>query len=297
MRASDMTTKDIPVLAPGGLANTSVQESFCSGTTCTIPIIYDQSPQGNHLRVSPVAHWLPDGGVAANATDAKIMVGGHTVYGIYVSGNFGNTHVAYRNDSTKGVATADQPESMYMVVDGTRYSAYCCFDYGNAETDGTDDGNATMEAVYWGNSTQFTGGGAGTGPWIAADLENGMFYGGTNPKDPVTSNTSLSGMAYVTAMLKGPSASQCDAGLTGSGCFALKAGNAQTGMLMTKWNGARPSGYSPQKKQGAIILGTGGDGSGAGTGTFFEGCMTSGNPSDAIDEAVQANIVAAGYGH
>jgi hypothetical protein len=33
-----------------------------------------------------------------------------------------------------------------------------------------------------------------------------------------------------------------------------------------------------------------------GEGTFFEGCMTSGNPSDAIDDAVQANIVAAGYG-
>jgi hypothetical protein len=33
-----------------------------------------------------------------------------------------------------------------------------------------------------------------------------------------------------------------------------------------------------------------------GEGTFFEGCTTSGTPSDAIDDAVQANIVAAGYG-
>jgi hypothetical protein len=49
-------------------------------------------------------------------------------------------------------------------------------------------------------------------------------------------------------------------------------------------------------KQGAIILGTGGDSSNNGDGRFFEGCMISGSPPDAIDDAVQANIVAAGYG-
>lgn len=70
----------------------------------------------------------------------------------------------------------------------------------------------------------------------------------------------------------------------------------QAGSLSIKWNGSRPPGYTPMKKQGAIILGTGGDASHAGTGTFFEGAMTSGNPPDAADDAVQANIVAAGYG-
>jgi non-reducing end alpha-L-arabinofuranosidase len=55
------------------------------------------------------------------------------------------------------------------------------------------------------------------------------------------------------------------------------------------WDGARPSpGYSPKKLQGAIILGTGGDGSNGGTGTFFEGAMTKGNPPDATDDAIQA---------
>jgi hypothetical protein len=49
--------------------------------------------------------------------------------------------------------------------------------------------------------------------------------------------------------------------------------------------------------QGAIILGTGGDGSNLGKGTFFEGAMTAGNPSASVDEQIQANIVAAGYGH
>jgi len=78
----------------------------------------------------------------------------------------------------------------------------------------------------------------------------------------------------------------------------LKAGNAQSGTLTKMWDGVRPSpGYSPKKLQGAIILGTGGDGSNGGTGTFFEGAMTSGNPSDATDDLIQANIIAAGYAH
>ena len=75
-----------------------------------------------------------------------------------------------------------------------------------------------------------------------------------------------------------------------------------TGKLEWKFNantknyGARPPNYSPQKKQGAVILATGGDGSNGGTGTWFEGAITKGLPPDATDDAVQANIVAAGYG-
>jgi hypothetical protein len=89
-------------------------------------------------------------------------------------------------------------------------------------------------------------------------------------------------------MVKGPAANT----------FAIKGGNAQSGTLTTMYNGPRPtpSGYYPKRLQGAIILGTGGDGSNGGTGTFFEGAMTTGNPGDAVDDAIQANIVAAGYG-
>jgi hypothetical protein len=39
----------------------------------------------------------------------------------------------------------------------------------------------------------------------------------------------------------------------------------------------------------------GGDGSSGGTGTYYEGAITSGVPSVAVDEAIQANIVNAGY--
>jgi hypothetical protein len=188
------------------------------------------------------------------------------------------------------------------VLDGRVFGQFCCFDYGNSELDGIDDGNATMEALSWGADTQFGQSGGGSGPWFAADIENGMYEGYENGSAKVASNTSVTGFSYVTGMLKGLSAKDCPAGLTTSGCFALKAGNATTGKLAFKWNattnnyGARPPGYSPQKKQGAIILGTGGDGSNNGTGIWFEGAMTFGAPPDAIDDAVQANIVAAGYG-
>jgi non-reducing end alpha-L-arabinofuranosidase len=49
-------------------------------------------------------------------------------------------------------------------------------------------------------------------------------------------------------------------------------------------------------KQGSIILGTGGDGSAWSTGVWFEGAMTSGcNDDKTIDDAIQANIVAAKF--
>jgi len=283
-RASDKATKDIPVLEPGGYASSATQDSFCAGTSCTISLIYDQSPNGNHLSKAPAGGWLHNGGLEANAAAAKITVNGHSVYGVYTTSNFDDEvgAVGYRNNNTKGIAKGDEPEAMYMVASGKHYNQWCCFDYGNAETTNHDDGPATMETLYFGNSTQW-GRGSGSGPWVMADLEDGVFAGGSSAA-PAT-NTSLVA-AYITAMLKGPSGNS----------FALKGGDAQAGKLATKYSGPRPAGYSPQKKQGAIVLGIGGDNSHTGEGTFFEGCITSGVPSDASDDAVQANIVAAGYG-
>ena len=81
--------------------------------------------------------------------------------------------MGYRNDNTSGIAINDESETIYMVVDGTHFNNGCCFDYGNAETDAHDDGKGTMEAVYFGSSTGW-GRGTGHGPWIMADLENGL---------------------------------------------------------------------------------------------------------------------------
>jgi hypothetical protein len=276
-RASDQSTKDIGVLSPGGFANAALQDTFCMGTTCTFSILYDQSPKGNHLRKAPAggAKNTPDS--EANATALKLLVGGHSVYAVRIDAGMG-----YRNNKTSGVATGDQPEGEYMVTSGKRYNGGCCFDYGNAETSNNDDGNGTMEAIYFGNNTGW-GKGGGSGPWVMADLENGLFAGQSTAAN--TNNTPLT-YDYVSAMLKGK-----------PGGFALKGGNAQSGALKTMYDGARPAnGYNPMKKQGAIILGIGGDNSNGAIGSFFEGCMTSGYPTDASENAVQENIVAAGYG-
>ena len=277
VKKADGTTKDIAVLTPGGFADSATQDTFCAGTTCTISTIYDQSGKGNHLTKAPAGQRKNTPDNEANATALKFTASGHTVYGVHIVAGDG-----YRNDSTSGIATGDQPETEYMVTSGTFFNSGCCFDYGNAETNNTDDGAATMEAVYFGNSTSW-GKGTGTGPWVMADLENGLFAGGD--KGPTTTNTPLTS-TYVTAVVIGR-----------SGTFALKGGNAQSGTLATMYDGARPNGYTTMKKQGAIILGMGGDNTDGAQGNFFEGCMTSGASSTATDDAVQANIVAAGYGH
>jgi hypothetical protein len=275
-------TKDIPV-ASDGYVQISEQDSFCTGGGCTISLIYDQSPNKNHLAKTPDTLWLKNS-KEANATDGKITVNGHTAYGIYV--NNPGANVGYRNNNCQAVAKGDEPEAMYMVLDGKRYTQWCCFDYGNVSSTGLADGPGTMETIYWGASTQFNKGGSGSGPWVEADLEYGVFACDT-PNTTCATNTTITGWAYVTAMLKGPSGNS----------FALKAGNAQSGALVTKWDGKRPTGgYAPKKLGGQILLGTGGDGSNSGIGTFWEGAMTKGNPPNSVDDEIQANIVAAGYG-
>jgi hypothetical protein len=101
--------------------------------------------------------------------------------------------------------------------------------------------------------------GVGPGPWILADLEDGMYASDVRPGHAKSIQH-----AYVTAMLKGGSASKTHA----NGHFAIKGGDAQAGELTVYYEGARPKGYSPMKKQGSIILGIGGDNSDRGVGTF-----------------------------
>jgi hypothetical protein len=55
--------------------------------------------------------------------------------------------------------------------------------------------------------------------------------------------------------------------------------------------------YDPMRKQGAILLGNGGDNSNSSQGTFYEGAITAAGtfPTDATDKLVEANVVAARY--
>ncbi|KAM0318722.1 hypothetical protein ACHAO8_001512 [Botrytis cinerea] len=280
-RGSDGTTQNIAPLSAGGVANAASQDTFCANTTCLITIIYDQSGRGNHLTQAPPGGFDgPDVNSydnLASAIGAPVTLNGQKAYGVFISPGTG-----YRNNAPSGIAKGDAAEGMYAVLDGTHYNGGCCFDYGNAETSSTDTGNGHMEAIYFGDSTGW-GSGAGSGPWLMADLENGLFSGlssGVNTGDPsITSR-------FFTAVVKG-----------GPNLWALRGANAASGALSTYYSGVRPtaSGYNPMSKEGAIILGIGGDNSVSAQGTFYEGVMTTGYPSDATENSVQANIVAAKY--
>ena len=274
-RASDGTTTNISPLSAGGYANAAAQDSFCAGTTCTITEIYDQSGHGNNLTDAPGGGAAGGPDNLANATAAPAMAGGHKVYGVYVAAGTG-----YRDDSTSGIATGDAAEGEYAIFDGTHVNNGCCFDYGNAETNNDDNGAGHMEAIYFGTEKTW-GFGSGNGPWIMADMENGLFSGanaGLNSADPTIADR------FTTAMIEGE-----------SNQWAILGGNAQSGGLSTFYSGVRPSGYNPMHKEGAIILGIGGDNSKSSAGTFYEGVLTSGYPSAATENSVQSNITSVGY--
>jgi hypothetical protein len=95
-----------------------------------------------------------------------------------------------------------------------------------------------------------------------ADLEGGIYAQGSGGKNDKVLSLPYT---YVTAVEKNNGTSE----------FALRGGDATTGNLSTFYKGALPGGYSPMKKQGAIVAGY---------------------PSDATDDAIQANVISAGYG-
>jgi non-reducing end alpha-L-arabinofuranosidase len=278
-RSSDGGNLNIGLLSAGGDASAASQASFCAGTACTITKIYDQGPNHSDLPISSGGFWKgpgPNGSdVGANAMALPIMISGHQAYGIRSTPGTG-----YRVDNIP-VPTGSQPEGVYMVTSSNLFNNQCCFDFGTGETSHTDTGNAHMNAIEWGNACWF-GGCTGPGPWVEADLENGMYSTNTGPNS--ASNPGVN-FPFVSAWEKN----------NGTSNFTLKDGNATTGGLTTTWSGPLPNGYSPMHEEADILLGTGGDNSNGASGEFFEGAVTSGFPSDATENSVQASITAAGY--
>jgi hypothetical protein len=277
-RASDGATHNVNVLAAGGYANAGDHDAFCNGTTCSITRIYDQTARHNDLLPGPAGTAGMGADKPADASEIAVTAGGHKVYGVWISPLHG-----YRNSGAgSGVAVNGQAEGVYMVASGTHVGSACCFDYGNAESTPADTGNGHMDAVSIATTCYFAPC-TGSGPWVEADLENGMFQGANGSNTANAGNNST----YVTAMLKN----------NGQTTYALKGGNAQSGGLSTWWSGALPNrgGYIPMHQEGGIILGTGGDNSNWNMGTFFEGAMVSGYPTDAAENSVQANVTSVGY--
>jgi hypothetical protein len=280
-----------------GYPDTTKQDAFCAGTSCVVSIIYDQSPRGNHLTPAPPGSQKPSPGDPVPIGDHKITINGHPAYGLLFRPGQGYRTACdactYSNKDTAGTAVGDEPESMYMVTSQKNLINGCCFDYGNAERTASNDGNGTVEAVYVGQGVIW-GTGSGDGPWVMADMENGLFPGWENEQFfDISTNTPLQ-YDFVTAVVVGDTADKNG----GKGRFALYGGDATTGMLKTMYDGIRPTtpGYVPMQKQGSIILSIGGDNSDGDGGRFYEGVMVSGAASKETVDALQASIVAAGYG-
>jgi len=291
MRQSDGKTLDIGVAAPqkgdrGGYADAAAQDAFCDGTICLITIIYDQSGNGNHLFQAPPGTFRGPAKGGFNtlpiADMAPITIMGHKAYGVFIMPGMG-----FRNNNAKGLAINDEPQGVYMVFDGTHYDHGCCFNYGNTSTNSRAVGRGTMETVYFGTATAW-GKGSGPGPWIMSDMEAGLFSG-YDPKENAA-NPTIDSWRFVTGMVNGGGGNQ----------WEIHGGNAQKGGLQTFYKGIRPHSldndfYYPMHRKGAVQLGNGGDNGNGSSGTFYEGVMTTGYPDEATLNAVQKNIVAAGY--
>jgi hypothetical protein len=295
------TVQNIGFVA-GGFANSAAQDTFCAtdsgsdgGTvTCTVSILYDQSGKGNDLTVAPAGCYndgsanTPD--YESSAIKKKLTVGGHSVYALDM-----NAHEGYRNNITSGMPTGNSDQGIYELADGTHAGGACCWDFGNAATDncygiydGGGGGIGSLDAIFFG--TGYWGKGTGNGPWFMGDFEGGVWAcGSVSPPSTTCSYNPSLAVPYAFGILKTSTAYDDAPGPQ----YAIRVGNAQSGDLTTAYAGPAPATW---QLKGGIILGIGGDNSNHSFGTFFEGAITAGRPSDDTDNAVFANVQAAGYG-
>ena len=293
LRQSDGKTLDIGVVQPvaspapdpGGYANAGAQDAFCANTYCWITTIYDQSPKHNDLIQAPRGGFSgPAMGGFNNlpvADMAPVSIMGHKAYGVFIAPGMG-----LRQNDARGTAVDDQAEGQYWVISGHHYNSGCCFDYGNAETDSRDDGNGTMETTYFGNATAWYRG-SGAGPWIMTDQENNLVGCVNADGSKLCADLPSITWRFVTATADGEPHH-----------WRSMGGDAQKGDLTVMFDGPRVNAtYDPMRKQGAILLGNGGDNSVGSQGTFYEGAMTAAGtfPTQEANQKVQANVVAARY--
>ena len=81
-RLTDNATLDILPLGAGGVANAAAQDRYCAALGCSIAVIYDQSPLGNHLRAAPGRRGARD--LEVNASIDPLTLNGNKVYAAFV---------------------------------------------------------------------------------------------------------------------------------------------------------------------------------------------------------------------
>jgi hypothetical protein len=295
------TTQDIGIVA-GGFADAAAQDAFCGTSVCTVSKLYDQSGRNNHLTVAKAGCYGCDTNPPDTActndyeSDAKrrpTVVGGRNVYALYMDAHEGyrNSTVPYPQNAAPGAGmpTGQQEQGIYMVAEGSGKRAgagcCCCWNFGNASTNSCYGPSGQMNALFLG--TGYWGRGSGSGPWFMGDFEAGVWSGGTGASNTTNNNLPSMTMNYALGILK-----------SRPNNYAIRVANAQTGSLTTAYDGATPTAFPSGQwsMDGGIILGIGGDNSNHSTGTFLEGAITAGRPTDATDAAVLQNVQATRYG-
>jgi non-reducing end alpha-L-arabinofuranosidase len=292
-------TVDIAQTA-AGFADLAAQNTACANTLCTVSKLYDQSGKGNDITVAKAG--LPNGGEFADdddfettigRTDAKdkIKVGGHDVFSLYMEARQGYRQTIVGND----MPVDSEPQGIYMLADGTRTGTACCWDFGSVSPNPKTYN--VMNTLFFG--VGFWGKGAGTGPWFGADIEAGVWMGGSAPGQPGwgdletadeapanTNNPSLR-VKYALGFVKtAPDPER----------YALRMADIATATtLTTAFAGDYPQGRNLDS-QGAVVLGVGGDNSNNSWSTFYEGAIVAGFPMDATEDAILQNLKALGYG-
>lgn len=275
-----------------GFVDASAVDAACDGTICTVSLIYDQSGRGNDLALADYdrSSQIPQENFEAliDRDDGydQLTVAGHPVYSLYFE-----ARRAYRLGRVgDGVPIGNEAQGIYLLADGTHYGSACCWDFGNAPPQVTPSSVASdallLGIAYWGS-------GADMGPWFLADFGLGVWAGGTDPGDPgwgllgedgtANPNNPALMVPFALGFLK-----------TDASAWSLRMADVLTAdAVTTAYAGGLPVVID---NEGSIVLGVGGDNSNVSWGTFYEGAVVAGFPSDDVEHEVMRNVQAAGYG-
>ncbi len=297
LRVSDKQEKDIGTVTAGGLADFAALATFCSGTTCKVTTLYDQSGNTNDMwRADDSTQNQPGTVKPCDLMDIQYWQttdGTNVPIAVETGAMWKSTAQCLRNrDKTKNMPTGSKPQTTYAIFHAKYLNNNCCFNYGNTGNAIHYTGPGTLSALNFSKIT-FWSKGTGNGPWVMVDWEQGVYAGniakcdsGAAPTADCTStgeNTNPS-VTYdmVTTLFKHD----------GTAHWAMKNGNAKSGALAVSIElPTLPKGYSPLKQEGGLGLGEGGAGDSNGTGGFSEGAVIAGETTDAVDDAIQKSIV------
>ena len=189
---------------------------------------------------------------------APITIGGHKAYGVYIMPGMG-----FRNNNASG--TRDQRRAGGHLL---RHGRHALRQRLLLRLRQRRDRQPRRRPRHHGNHLfrhrHRLGHRERPRPVDQADFEGGVFSG-YNAKQNAADPT-IDSWRFVTAVVDGGGGNKWD----------LRGGNAQQGGLTTFYSGARPgssnnANYFPMHKQGAILLGNGGDNGNGSSGTFYEG--------------------------